>query len=286
MHNQIFTGNAADVLRSMRAESVQTCVTSPPYFGLRDYGNKKQIGLEQSPEEYIEKLRDVFREVNRVLRSDGTLWLNLADSYRQKQLIGIPLRMAFALQADGWFLRQDIIWHKPNPMPERVTDRCTKGHEYVFLLSKTADYYFDHRAIREPAAYDGRKDLQMKGSPKYQAKVVPGKGAHVLAARAHARWQRGKNGEFLRNRRSVWTVATKSYQGTHFAAFPRALIEPCILAGSPRDGIVLDPFLGSGTTAAAAQSLGRRYIGIELNRDYVALARQRLRSVIASQQAA
>jgi DNA modification methylase len=235
---------------------------------------------------------EVFREVRRCLRDDGTLWLNLGDSYSaggrggggkqdtnkgsinlgawkvagygQKQLLGVPWKVAFALQADGWILRQDIIWHKPNPMPESVTDRCTKAHEYIFLLSKSPRYHFQQQL--EPAAWDGRQDTFYKGGPK------------DMAGGAHERWRRGDNGEYLRNKRSVWTVSTKPYKGAHFATFPADLIEPCILAGAPIGTVVLDPFLGSGTTAMVARKLGRSYVGIELNPEYIELAHKRIGS--------
>jgi site-specific DNA-methyltransferase (adenine-specific) len=278
-------------------------VTSPPYFGLRDYGHAGQIGLEATPDAFVAKLVEVFREVRRVLRDDGTLWLNLGDSYarnpakgqhkpgdngkqayiydngggrasstslpglRDKQLIGIPWRVAFALQADGWYLRQDIIWHKPNPMPESVRDRCTKAHEYVFLLSKGPRYYFDAEAIKEPG-------------------VVPAgtKGAKGSAERAGQKGVNARPPEYkiydgTRNRRSVWTVTTKPYSGAHFATFPPDLIEPCILAGAPLGGTVLDPFGGSGTTAGVAVKHGRKAILCELNPEYAALIPQRVRQI-------
>lgn len=298
----IFQGDCLSGLRQIPDGTVNTCVTSPPYFGLRDYGHDGQIGLEPTPDEFVAALVGVFREVRRVLRDDGTLWLNLGDSYnaagrkghgsrtgfkqstnrasaagqdnsrpnveslKEKDLIGIPWRVAFALQADGWYLRQDIIWHKPNPMPESVRDRCTKAHEYVFLLSKSPTYYFDADAIKEPSVTnDPRRPYTSKG-----AKELDGR----------SDWKSGekRDGEDFtkRNRRSVWTVATRPYKGAHFATFPPDLIEPCILAGAPENGIVLDPFMGSGTTAAVATKLGRFAMGCELNPDYVELIRERL----------
>lgn len=278
-------------------QSVNTVVTSPPYFGLRDYGCDGQIGLEPTPDEFVAALVEVFREVRRVLRDDGTVWLNLGDSYAgassgyrpgsgradgvvdergqrnrngvgaiaglaTKQLIGIPWRVAFALQADGWYLRQDIIWHKPNPMPESVTDRCTKAHEYVFLLSKSPKYYFDSAAIREDA---------VKGAAG--SKFNTGKTATHQAGRSSdaARVEDGK-----RNRRSVWTVTTKPFKGAHFATFPPDLIEPCVLAGCPEGGLVYDPFGGSGTTAIVALRNGRNAVLSELNREYVEMAHARI----------
>ncbi len=272
----------------------QMCVTSPPYFGLRDYGHPGQIGLEQTPEQYVSAMVEVFRCVRDVLADDGTLWLNIGDSYasnpasggaqssrmtggehkrtpperkyqrpdglKPKDLIGIPWRLAFALQADGWYLRQDIIWHKPNPMPESVRDRCTKAHEYIFLLSKSERYFYDHEAAMEPVAASTVERLsqptlrQQEGSTR-----VPGKTNGNMKAVGRTD---------MRNRRSVWTVATRNYKGAHFATFPPALIEPCILAGSRPGDIVLDPFMGSGTTAAVALQHGRQYLGCELNPAY------------------
>ena len=309
--NKIYNGNALDVLKTFPNESVDMVITSPPYWGLRDYGVEGQLGLESTPEEYVSKMVEVFREVKRVLRKDGTLWLNLGDSYcgtgnkgeykdpkyldgrngqkvalnnkikdlKSKDLIGIPWMVAFALRADGWYLRQDIIWHKPNPMPESVKDRCTKAHEYIFLLSKSRKYYYDHESIKEPAAYDGRKDTLLKGSPKYEKGVVPGQVAHSMSAKGHERWKKNERGEYVRNKRSVWAIPTKPFKEAHFATFPEKLIEPCILAGSPEGGIVLDPFMGSGTTAVVAKSLGRKYVGIELNPDYIKIAEKRLAQI-------
>lgn len=330
----IHVGDCLEILRAMPEQSVNCCVTSPPYFGLRDYGVDGQIGLEQTPEQYIGKMVEVFREVRRVLRDDGTLWLNLGDSYsdvgrshqkrakdasgvqrpaqikecercgtefeggigrrfcssfcggsdnskrehrqgglKAKDLIGIPWRVAFALQADGWYLRQDIIWHKPNPMPESVRDRCTKAHEYVFLLSKSPRYYFDSEAIKEPAVRAGD---------------VPGGQGHYIQ---HSAGGHNKDGLAAcgqkpvaekRNRRSVWTVATRPYKGAHFATFPPALIEPCILAGCPAGGTVLDPFGGSGTTAGVALAHGRNAVLCELNPEYAELVPGRVESILAS----
>jgi DNA modification methylase len=267
--NTIYEGDCIETMKQWDAGCVQTCITSPPYYGLRDYGHEGQIGLEETPEAFVAKMVEVFREVQRVLRDEVTLWLNLGDSYagsggagnqfgqldkglakykqsgkpkeiglKPKDLIGIPWMVAFALRADGWYLRQDIIWNKPNPMPESVRDRCTKAHEYMFLLSKSEKYFFDNEAMKEPAV-DGE----------------------------------------TRNRRSVWTVATRPYKGAHFATFPPALIEPCILAGSRPNDIVLDPFMGSGTTAVVAVKHGRRYIGCELNEEYGDLQDERIRAL-------
>ena len=266
----ILVGDCIESMRGLPDQSVQTCVTSPPYFGLRDYGHDGQIGLEPTPAEYVAKMVEVFREVRRVLRDDGTLWLNLGDSYGVgKQMLGIPWRVAFALQADGWYLRQDIIWHKPNPMPESVTDRCTKAHEYIFLLSKSERYYFDSEAIAEPAQYFGKDNRSGKGNIRYEGKRTEGD------AKANGQQSFVTINE-TRNKRSVWTVTTKPYKGAHFATFPPDLIEPCIKAGCPEGGTVLDPFGGSGTTGLVAQTWGRKFILCELNPEYAQMARDRI----------
>lgn len=359
--NRCHFGDCLDVLRSMPDGIANTCVTSPPYFGLRDYGHPWQIGLEQTPDEFVGKLVEVFREVRRVLRDDGTLWLNIGDSYarnpakggsgpggknrewygdgypdksgrvadgaghqlsgagvravethkgtspglKEKDLIGIPWMLAFALRADGWYLRQDIIWAKPNPMPESVTDRCTKSYEYIFLLSKSPTYYCDMDAVKEPAVatygpgnkvphkgvaeapemhrtragFVGYAERQrskrdsFKRDDSKRAEAIPGQsvGTH-REDRDESEWPLDS-----RNKRSVWTVSTKPYKGAHFATFPADLIEPCILAGAPGGGVVLDPFFGSGTTGQVAQALGRKFIGIELNTEYKPLQDERLR---------
>lgn len=325
--NKIEFGDCRDTMRRWAAEGVkaQMCVTSPPYFGLRDYGHEGQLGLEQTPEEYITAMVEVFRCVRDVLADDGTLWLNIGDSYatgtkadrqqsknpgvganrpeaqnsvarignpsgcKTKDLIGIPWMLAFALRADGWYLRQDIIWHKPNPMPESVTDRCTKAHEYIFLLSKSERYFFDSEAIKEPLAEAsvgraGRKQRLMDrtGVGTLGKQIADG----VDSTHAYAGLALGRNGKTgydlesgLRNRRSVWSVATRPYKGAHFATFPPALIEPCILAGSRPGDIVLDPFMGSGTTAAVSVQHGRQYLGCELNPEYGPLQDQRINQV-------
>ncbi|WP_425065600.1 DNA-methyltransferase [Reyranella sp.] len=297
----ILLGDVREQLKTLEDESVHTVVTSPPYFGLRDYGMPGQIGLEPSPAAFVEVMVEVFREVRRVLRSDGTLWLNLGDSYandgkwggstggkhasalhgdsgigrrklstgmKPKDLMGVPWRVAFALQADGWYLRQDIIWSKPNPMPESVTDRCTKAHEYLFLLSKSGRYYFDVDAIAEKAACpDGpgnTKPYDIPGQRSGENSNLGGS-THKIGARE------------TRNKRSVWTVATQPFKEAHFATFPPALIEPCILAGSPKGGVILDPFGGAGTTGLVADRLGRDAVLIELNPDYAEIARKRIR---------
>jgi DNA modification methylase len=406
----LYNGNCLDVLKQMADCSVDCVVTSPPYWGLRDYGVDGQLGLEKTPEEYVSNMVQLFREVRRVLKKDGTLWLNLGDSYagsgcgtndyrteksrsinktskmhcktppqqkydglKPKDLVGIPWRVAFALQADGWYLRQDIIWHKPNPMPESVTDRCTKAHEYVFLMSKSAKYHYDSEAIKEVATgYDGRNDTQMKGSAKYQNGYFPSDvNTQSIALKGHERWhyknlqedgqqpntmhmKRLVGDEYLspvRNKRSVWTVTTKPFKGAHFATFPRDLIRPMIQAGCPdrvcskcgralektykthktelseiyngsatkeyananaqdpsetkrrvlesmrtiktqsgyancqcnegfQAGTVLDPFMGSGTTAVEAIYQAKRYIGIDLNPQYLDIAAKRIESEI------
>mgnify|MGYP003123753467 CR=1 FL=1 len=273
MSIKILQGSCLETLSSLEEKSVNTCVTSPPYWGLRDYGNGDQLGQEETPEKFVESLVNVFREVRRVLRDDGTVWLNLGDSYcgtghkgdtkdmyisggearngqsfalnnkveglKSKDLIGIPWRVAFALQADGWYLRQDIIWHKPNPMPEPVKDRCTKSHEYIFLLSKSPKYYYDYEAIK----------IKATG---------------------------GMDGYDTSNKRSVWSIPTASYSEAHFATYPPELIKPCIMAGCPEGGTVLDPFGGSGTTAQVSNNLNRNAILCELNPEYVEIAKGRL----------
>ncbi len=297
MKDTILFGDCRETLPQFTTKA-RMCVTSPPYYGLRDYGGEdSQIGMEQSPEDYVEELVKTFRLVRDVLTDDGTLWLNIGDSYynyrsdgnypqqtvsktrqdlpmstpvrgnkleglKSKDLIGIPWMLAFALRADGWYLRQDIIWHKPNPMPESVRDRCTKAHEYIFLLSKSKQYYYNNEAIKEPAKDWGTRD---RSNGKYHN---PGTGLspHSGLTKSYDK----------RNKRSVWTVNKKPYKGAHFATYPRELIEPCILAGSERGDIILDPFMGSGTTAMTAKELGRDYIGCELHEDYGRLIQQRL----------
>lgn len=258
----IHGGDCREVLASLPAESVNCVVTSPPYWGLRDYGVAGQFGLEATPEEYVANMVAVFREVRRVLLDYGTLWLNLGDSYgEQKQLVGIPWRVAFALQADGWYLRSDIIWSKPNPMPESVTDRPTKAHEYVFLLTKSPRYFYDVEAVREPNVTVGDRR--------------EGNGRHAYDGKWDGTGNDGTQQAFVtinpagRNRRSVWTIATKPYPGAHYAVMPEALVEPCVLAGCPKGGTVLDPFGGSGTVARVANRLSRRAVLIDLNPEYL-----------------
>ena len=324
MSVEILQGDCRDILKTMPDQSVNCCVTSPPYFGLRDYGVAGQIGLEATPDTYVAELVAVFAEVRRVLRDDGTLWLNLGDSFwgsgqgfgdtkttnkghsgsrerkkpewanvglKPKDLIGIPWRVAFALQADGWYLRRDIIWHKPNPMPESVTDRCTSAHEYIFHFSKSPKYYYDAAAIaedgvtgdmRRPYGSQGANELDPRGKQgegKLRKDVDKQRGHSRRHAGFNDRWDamsREEQGSGKRNKRSVWTVATKPFKGAHFATFPPDLIEPCILAGCPVGGTILDPFGGAGTTGLVADRNGRSAILIELNSDYAAMASKRI----------
>lgn len=354
--NYIYNGNCVDVLRTIEDQSIQCCVTSPPYYGLRDYGTgtwiggdpkcphrrlskfsdrittghkqpepignvgdaiykticplcgavreDKQIGLEESPEEYVSRLVDVFREVRRVLKDDGTLWLNIGDSYagsgngrnpdgtpnvksgsinsaskgttegfifkrgdgnaKPKDMIGIPWMLAFALRDDGWYLRQDIIWAKPNPMPESVRDRCTKSHEYIFLLSKSPKYYYSNEAIKEPTKTN---DNIVRDRDATKLNNTPGR--TKMKGLKTNRYKK-------RNKRDVWMVSTKPFKEAHFATFPEDLIVPCILAGCPAGGVVLDPFMGAGTTGLVATKLGRKYVGIELNQEYIDIANKRI----------
>lgn len=300
--NHIHHTDALTGLRDLPDRAIQCCVTSPPYYGLRDYGHHNQIGLEPTPEAYIASLVAVFRQVRRTLRDDGTLWLNIGDSYnsgasgslegstitggkrnqansnrngrrpsptlKHKDLIGIPWMLAFALRADGWYLRQDIIWHKPNPMPESVTDRCTKAHEYIFLLSKSEKYYYNADAIAEPKAPATTSDRRTNQNGHRRDRTYPGSASNGGTNLG------GSDGN--RNRRSVWTIATRPYPEAHFATYPPELITPCILAGSRPGDIILDPFIGSGTTAEVALRLQRQYIGFEINQDYITLAQKRL----------
>jgi len=274
---KMLEGDTRDRLADLEAESVQTVVTSPPYWGLRDYGVDGQLGLEATLDEYVANLVAVFREVRRVLRDDGTVWLNLGDSYaglKPKDLCGTPWRVAFALQADGWWLRQEIIWHKPNPMPESVKDRCTRGHEQVFMLTQKARYFYDADAIREADAGTDHARTVLEGQPSLE----PSNG--LLPTHSGLRKAEGRKGAG-RNKRSVWTVATQPYSEAHFATFPPKLIEPCILAGSREGDTVLDPFAGSGTTLMVALRHNRSALGIELNPEYVRLAERRIRGDIA-----
>lgn len=336
--NKVYFGDCRESMRRLIADGVkvQMCVTSPPYYGLRDYGHDGQLGLEETPEQYIANMVEVFGLVRELLSDDGTLWLNIGDSYaanrtyqvsdskagdvgnsksskvpfglKPKDLIGIPWMLAFALRADGWYLRQDIIWSKPNPMPESVTDRCTKSHEYIFLLSKSKKYYFDHDAIKEPVAATTVARLNQDVENQTGSTRVPGKTNGNMKAVGGARSnrdnfrrtdsKRGVEGicpaapvpthredrvdsEYdlqTRNKRSVWSICTKPYKGAHFATFPPVLVEPPILAGSRIGAIVFDPFMGSGSTAEVAILLGRKYLGCELNKEYEPLQQKRILS--------
>jgi len=272
MTTKILIGDCIARMADIEPGTVQTCVTSPPYWGLRDYGEGGQHGLEETPEAYVANMVEVFRAVRRCLRDDGTLWLNLGDSYGDKQLIGIPWRVAFALQADGWYLRSDIIWHKPNPMPESVTDRPTKGHEYVFLLSKSGRYFYDADAIRETSvdkeSHAGRNKRNPDKFTQAGVKSEIRDGfANIRAGTTYPK----------RNKRTVWTITTRPYSGAHFATMPPQLAELCIKAGSKMGDLVLDPYTGAGTTGLVAQHLRRSFVGCELNPDYAALAEKRIR---------
>lgn len=362
--DKIYQGDCLEVLKTFEDNSIDCCVTSPPYYALRDYGVDGQIGLEETPEKYIERLTEVFMEVHRVLKPEGTLWLNIGDSYnsspkgntspsgfqsknygindkpkdraskfktmlangiKQKDLIGIPWMLAFSLRNAGWYLRQDIIWHKPNPMPESVKDRCTKSHEYIFLLSKSSKYYFDYEAIQEKAnpnsisknirfggnKYEDNDDtlFQIYSGDVYEPKTKVrtrnngyskagghrdnsggvgdySKHGHTKNCQydgqvpntMHLKREDGIKDEvyFVRNKRDVWSINVKPNKEAHFATYPQELVSPCILAGSPEGGVVLDPFMGSGTTGFVANKLGRHYIGIELNPEYVEMAERRI----------
>lgn len=302
----IICGDALTCLKDMESESTNCCITSPPYFGLRDYGVIGQIGVENTPEEYIDNLVKVFREVRRVLKPDGTLWVNIGDTYatgtksdhqqsrnpgvgannrnaqnsirrvgtpkgcKTKDLIGIPWLLAFALRADGWYLRQDIIWQKPNAMPESVKDRCTKSHEYLFLLSKSERYYFDASAIAEPAMQPGGDPRLPSGRFKQHKQATIGQNKGKTSTPG------ANSGKSTRNKRDVWSISTKGFKGAHFAVFPEKLVEPCILAGSKEGGIILDPFSGSGTTGIVAKRLRRNFIGIEINPAYHKMSIERI----------
>ena len=306
----IINRDALYALRELPEESVHCCVTSPPYYALRDYGLDMQIGREDTPEQYIDRLTEVFRELRRVLRSDGTLWLNIADTYcgtgnkgyhadpknpkgrngqqiaknnrvsgcKQKDLIGIPWLLAFALRADGWYLRSDIIWQKENPMPESVKDRCARCYEHIFLFSKSKKYFFDYKAISEPIAPATAERLKrgMKGGNKY-GKPVPGQPQpqSINCPREHGEIKDADINP-LRNKRDVWKINTVPFKGGHYAAYPPKLVETCLLAGCPEGGIVLDPFMGSGTTGMVASQMGRHFVGVELNPEYTELAYKRI----------
>lgn len=276
--DQIYCGDALQQLRLFADESVDTIVTSPPYFQQRNYADASQIGQEGSPAEYVERLVQVFREARRALRSTGSLWLVLGDKYEAKRLLGLPWRVAFALQDDGWILRSDIIWHKPNAMPSAVKDRPTTDHEYVFFLTKSAEYYYDADAIREPHVTFS-ENSRMRGGRKhfFQRDSTPEAGKNGGHANLHdGRWDQAFH-PAGRNKRTVWSIPLSKFRGAHFAVFPESLVTHCILAGCPAGGLVLDPFLGSGTTAVVARRLQRRYAGIDCNAEYCEMARQRLK---------
>ena len=327
--NKFYQGDALDILKQMPDNFINCCVTSPPYFNLRDYDNDQQIGLENTPEEYDEKLMLIFREIKRILKSNGTLWLNIADSYggsykekgdnstllqttnqgsknkinlktfksefiKSKDLIGIPWMVAFALRADGWYLRQDIIWNKPNPMPESVKDRCTKSHEYIFLLSKSNKYYYDFEAIKTPLKKESEVRLA-QDIKNQEGSFVPGKTNGKMKAvcggkkmleknktesdpmfRKNTNREYTPNQDLKANKKSVWTNATENSGVKHFATFPQKLINDCIKAGCPENGLVLDPFMGTGTTAIVARKQYKNFIGIELNEEYIKFAENRL----------
>lgn len=331
--DKIYQGDTLATMKTWPDAFVQTCVTSPPYFGLRDYGHEGQVGKEETPELFVARLLEIFREVKRVLRNDGTLWLNLGDSYagswgaqgrtestqntsvlsrnqitnhpkragtvraagvKAKDLYGIPWMVAFALRADGWYLRDEIIWAKPNPMPSSVKDRCTRAHEHIFMFSKKPRYYYDHKAIRTPLkstsvarlaqdvgaqAGSARPESKANGNMKavcFGGTKKSGEGAESYTGRTKTgnTWDPGTDPGATK--RSVWTVTTKPFKGAHFATFPADLIEPCVLAGASRGGVVLDPFMGAGTTGLVAARHGRRYLGCELNPDYVKMAEERI----------
>lgn len=286
LESRIICADAVEGLRSLPDSSISMCVTSPPYYGLRDYGSDQQIGTEETPAAYIERLVGVFREVRRVLREDGTLWVNIADCYagsgkaiwdgiKPKDMIGIPWMLAFALRVDGWYLRSDIIWNKINCLPESVRDRPTKSYEHIFLLSRSPRYFFDADAIKEPITEESRKRYQRGRSEGSKYGVFSGD--QSINGSDYGERMRGQK---LRNKRDIWHISTNSYRmDGHFAMFPEKLVEPCILAGSQEGGIVLDPFFGSGTTGAVAKRLGRRFIGIDLNPDYCRMAQQRIDAV-------
>ena len=331
--NEVLFYDAVTGLQHIPDESVDCCVTSPPYYGLRDYGAEGQIGLEKTPEEYIGRLIEVFREVKRVLKPEGTAWVNLGDSYagsgkgaaqypenakkykqgtsrgmlgaesttklpkhfdniKAKDLIGIPWMFAFAMRDDGWYLRQDIIWAKPNPMPESVRDRCTRSHEYIFMFSKSRKYYYDAEAVSEPTAESTNERLKQDVENQAGSDRVQGKTNGPMKACApryggnkykdlpnHTKSANLYQPTGKRNKRDVWTVTTKGFKGAHFAVYPPDLIEPCILAGCPEGGTVLDPFCGSGTTLMVAEKFGRNGIGIEINENYKDIIYSRISQV-------
>jgi DNA modification methylase len=312
----IFTGDAYKLIRKIPDERIHCVVTSPPYWGLRDYGVNGQMGLEASPEHYVRKMVLLFREIRRALKSDGSVWLNIGDSYwgsnkgagqkdfsksakqarnpgslantpttsrrhaflKPKDLIGLPWRVALALQEDGWWLRQDNIWHKKNPMTESVLDRTTRSHEYIFHLTKSPDYYYNYIAVQEDCVSNERDIARMKAPPTKKSKYTGIDDHRLAGAGSKIKHQAVVGNGVKRNRRTVWTLPTSNFRGYHDAVMPESLVEPCILAGCPKGGVVLDPFAGAGTTGVVAQRLGRKFIGFELNPEYADLARSRLKS--------
>src|SRR6185312_13797479 len=320
--NKIYEGDCLEGMKALPDNSVDCCITSPPYYCLRDYDMSGQLGLERTPDEYVEKMVQVFNEVRRILKPAGTLWLNIGDSYaanrgsgnsgigakqatnsganlgelkvpfglKEKDLIGIPWMVAFALRSAGWYLRQDIIWHKPNPMPESVTDRCTKSHEYIFLFSKSAKYYYDHKAIKTPSknAEDdarriGAQTWDNKNTPDHLRNGIRPRRVSATSKELNGKTKDQKNPAFraikeMANKRSVWTINTMPYSEAHFATFPEKLIVDCIKAGCPWEGVIIDPFMGAGTTALVARKLERNFIGFELNPEYIEIAEKRLKN--------
>lgn len=272
MNIEILKGDCIESLKKLEDQSINTCITSPPYWGLRNYNDEsKQLGMEDTPEEFVDNLVNVFREVKRVLRDDGTVWLNLGDSWKDKQLLGMPWRTAFGLQSDGWILRSDIIWHKPAVMPSSVRDRVTNCHEYIFLLSKNKQYYYDNEIIKEDSTYKNSKgEYRPNGMSGIGKKNQGQNGFDIRSGLSNMKEQP------KRNKRSVWTITTKPFKGAHFATFPKDLIEPCVLAGCPEGGTVLDPFGGSGTTGIVAAQHSRNAVLLELNQEYIDLANARI----------
>lgn len=279
--NKILRGDALRMVRELPDESINCIVTSPPYYRQRDYSSPSQIGEERTPEEYIDALNLVFRELKRVLRVDGTLWLNLGDKYQNGDMLGMPWRVALALKRDGWILRSDIIWHKTNAMPSSVKNRPTTDHEYVFLFCKSRDYFYDIDSIREPHVTFS-ENSKMTGGRNHFSRVngTPEQGKNSGNSNLHdGRWDQAFHPKG-RNRRTVWGIPLSKYRDAHFAVFPEKLVEICILAGCPEAGIVLDPFCGSGTVPLVAQKLGRRFLGIDINPKYCDMAQERLRQQV------
>lgn len=277
----ILIGDVRKKLTELPDSSVNCVITSPPYWGLRDYEQKEQLGLEPTPDEYVSKMVEIFREMKRVLTPDGTFWLNIGDSYsnskikdiKSKDLVGIPWMIAFALRLDGWYLRQDIIWSKPNPMPEPTKDRCVKSHEHIFLLTKSSKYFFNYEAIREPR-------VSSSNNHQFGGKKYNDSNNMIYKSIGSIYKSDGK-----RNKRDVWSVPTQPFKGSHFAVMPEALVKPCILAGSKEGDTVLDPFFGAGTTGLVALKNNRKYIGIELNPEYAKIAENRIKEVIKNETA-